>query len=372
MTSATHAKRTAIVAIAAAAALALSACGNGVANHSAPTTATAQTVTPQSTAEAKTAETASANLPDPRSLAGLSEVPELPDPQPIKGNFPQQLPVKLKDFDGNDVTITDTSRIVTLDVNGTIARSVISLGYGDKIVGRTVSDVEQQLKDLPVVTENGHTLNAEAVMSLEPTLIIADRTIGPPEALQQIRASGVPVVMIDPERSLEKTGPQIKAIAAALGVPAAGEALAKRTAAEIEDAKSQIAKWAPKEPMSGAFLYVRGQAGIFFILGGENGASSLLQALGLKDAASEAGIKSLVPANAESLVKLNSDVILTMTHGLESTGGLDGFLKRPGVKNTTAGQKQRIVAIPDGISLSFGPQTGQILTSVAKAIYGVK
>ena len=58
-----------------------------------------------------------------------------------------------------------------------------------------------------------------------------------------------------------------------------------------------------------------------------------------------------------------------MTNGLESTGGIDGLLERPGVAQTTAGQKKRIVTIPDGQSLAFGPMTGQTLVKLAKAVY---
>ena len=48
-------------------------------------------------------------LPDPRTLTGLSEVPDLADPLPIAGTFAQQLPVTLTDFEGNQVTVADTS-----------------------------------------------------------------------------------------------------------------------------------------------------------------------------------------------------------------------------------------------------------------------
>ena len=58
-----------------------------------------------------------------------------------------------------------------------------------------------------------------------------------------------------------------------------------------------------------------------------------------------------------------------MTGGLESTGGVEGLLERPGIAQTTAGQKQRIVTIPDGQSLAFGPLTGQTLLKLAQAIY---
>ena len=146
----------------------------------------------------------------------------------------------------------------------------------------------------------------------------------------------------------------------------------KRTEGEIDAAKKQIAQWAPKKPMKIAFLYVRGTAGIFFILGSQDGASELIHGVGGDDVAGDKGIKSVAPANAESLVTLNPDAIFVMKNGLTSTGGMKGLLARAGVANTIAGRNHRVIAIPDGISLSFGPQTGEVLTSVAKALYGVK
>lgn len=100
--------------------------------------------------------------------------------------------------------------------------------------------------------------------------------------------------------------------------------------------------------------------------------SSLLKSVGLQDLAGENGIRDLVPANAESLAKLNPEVILAMTGGIESAGGMESFMARPGVAQTAAGKNQRVVAIPDGIALSYGPQSGEVLLNIAKAIYGVK
>ncbi|WCC81039.1 ABC transporter substrate-binding protein [Cutibacterium equinum] len=297
---------------------------------------------------------------------------ELSDPAPVNGSFNQKLPVTVTDVEGNKVTITDTSRILALDLYGTLSRTLIGLGMGDKIVGRTVSSTEDQLHDLPVVTENGHVLNVEAIAALKPSVIIADRSVGPREALDQLRKSGIPVVLVDPHRSVDTTPDLIRTVAKAVGMPAAGEALVKRTQGEIDAAKKQIAQWAPKKPMKVAFLYVRGTAGIFFILGSEDGASELIHGVGGDDVAGDKGIKSVAPANAESLVSLNPDAIFVMKAGLASTGGMKGLLARAGVANTTAGKNQRVISIPDGISLSFGPQTGEVLTLVAKALYGVK
>ncbi|OKL50685.1 ABC transporter substrate-binding protein [Boudabousia marimammalium] len=296
---------------------------------------------------------------------------ELPDPEPISGDFTQQLPVTVTDVEGRQVTVTDTSRILALDIYGTLSRTVISLGLGDKLVGRTISSTEAQLAKLPVVTENGHSLNAEAILSLKPTVIVADRSVGPPEVLDQIAAAGVPVVLVEQERSLAKNGELMKTVAHALGMDQAGDALVTRTDKEIEEAKAQIAAWAPEKPLNGVFLYARGNAGVFFILGGGYGSDALLEGVGVHDIATAQGIKDLAPANAEALVSLNPEVYFMMTHGLESAGGLEQLLTRPGIADTIAGKNQRIVSIPDGMALSFGPQTAQVLLAVAKATYGV-
>lgn len=312
------------------------------------------------------------DLPDPHTLTGVSQVPGIPDPTPIEGDYPQTLPATVTDHSGKEVTITDTSRIIALDLSGTITRTLIRLGLSESIIGRTVSDTEAELADVAVVTENGHELNVEAVMSLKPSLILTDTTVGTPESLDQLRNAGIAVVTLDPERSIDTVEDLTNAIGAAVGMSEAAEAVNAKVAEDIAAAREEIARWAPADnPMKAIFIYARGTAGVFFVLGKEEGASALIEGVGAKDVASENGIERLTPATAEALVKLNPDVIFMMTKGLESTEGLEGLLSRPGVAQTTAGKNQRVISIPDGIALSFGPQTGDILREVAKALYGV-
>ena len=59
-----------------------------------------------------------------------------------------------------------------------------------------------------------------------------------------------------------------------------------------------------------------------------------------------------------------------MTGGLESTGNIEGLLQRPGVAQTDAGQNRRVLALPDGDSLAYGPQTPEMLLRAAHALYG--
>ena len=105
---------------------------------------------------------------------------------------------------------------------------MFSLGLGGNVVGRDTSTTFPAAAHLPVVTPAGHDLSAEAVLALDPTVVLADDSIGPPEALRQLRAAGIPVVLVDAEQSLDAVPGHIRAIAAALGVGAAGERLVAR------------------------------------------------------------------------------------------------------------------------------------------------
>ncbi|MFJ3394234.1 heme/hemin ABC transporter substrate-binding protein [Leifsonia aquatica] len=311
-------------------------------------------------------------LPDPRTITGPSTAASIAEIEPVEKNPKPSLPVTVTDASGTSVTITDTSRILALDIYGTLAETVVGLGLGDKLVGRGSSNTLDVMKHLPLVTQNGHELNGEAMLALRPTLVLTDTTLGPREVQDQLRASGVPVVFFDPKRSIATIGAQTKAVAHAVGLDAVGDKLVKRTDEELVTAKADIAKLAPEsdaDKLRVAFLYVRGTAGVFFLFGKGMGADDLISGVGAVDVATAAGITGAKPANSEALLATNPDVFLMMTDGLESTGGVDGLLKRPGVADTLAGQHRRIVDMSDGQILSFGPTTPAVLRSLADALY---
>ena len=357
-------RRLLCTAVAALTVGALAAC----ATVEAPSTVAPSSVAPTT----GTSPEPTTSLPDPRSLRGSSTAAPVASVEPIETVVEPQLPVTVTDIDGTSVTIADVSRIIALDLYGTLAQTVVGLGLGDNLVGRGSTNTMDSMADLPVVTQDGHQLNGEAILALEPTIVLTDTSIGPREVQDQLRDSGVTVVFFEPQRSLDSVAEQITDVAAALGVDEAGGELVERSLAEIDDATADIAAMAPAnaaDKLRVAFLYVRGNGSVFFILGEGMGADDLISSLGAVDIASEAGITGAKPANSEALLALNPDLVLVMSSGLESTGGLDGLLGRPGMSDTIAGQNRRVVDMNDGQILSFGPTTGAILRSLADAIY---
>lgn len=295
---------------------------------------------------------------------------------PIAQNPRSILPARVTDNQGTTVTVRDTTRILALDIYGSLAATVYGLGLGDRLVGRDVSTGFPEAKNLPLVTQNGHELNGEAVLELAPTVIITDTTVGPWDVILQLREAGIPVVITDSHRDMKNVDAIVEQVAAALGVKAEGALLAERVRGEITAKIAEIAAIAPvatADRVRIVFLYVRGTAGVYYLFGEESGADSLIQALGAVDVATEIGWKGMRPINAEALVEMKPDLILMMTKGLESVDGVDGLLERvPAVANTPAGQNRRIVDMSDYEILSFGPRTADVLDAVARAIYAPK
>ncbi|TXS58169.1 ABC transporter substrate-binding protein [Streptomyces sp. t39] len=287
--------------------------------------------------------------------------------EPLADRPVPRLPVTVASADGTEVTVTSTDRIVPL--TGSLSEIVFTLGLGDRVVARDITATFEQAAALPVVTR-GHDVSAESVLSLKPTLVIADTSTGPAESVGQIRDAGIPLVVVRPARNLEDVGRRIGEVAAALGVDGAGEELKRRTADRVAAVRESIpAREGPA--LRVAFLYVRGSAAVYLLGGAESGAASLLEAAGAVDAGKESGLtKDFTPLTSEALVKAAPDAILVMTKGLESVDGVEGLVKLPGVAQTPAGMDRRIVSVDDGVLLNYGPRTDEVLDTLVRQLYG--
>ncbi|MEU9094300.1 ABC transporter substrate-binding protein [Streptomyces sp. NPDC048428] len=288
--------------------------------------------------------------------------------EPLAATPAPRLPVTVESADGKRTTITSADRIVPL--TGSLSEIVFTLGLGEQVVARDITATFEQAAKLPVVTR-AHDVSAESVLSLRPTVVLADTTTGPAEAIGQIRDAGIPLVVVEPAKELADVGRRIDTVAAALGVQKSGDALRKRTQDRIDAVRKSVpvpADGAEKPRV--AFLYLRGSASVYLLGGRESGASSLLEAAGAVDAGKASGLKKDFTAiTSEALAKAAPDAILVMAKGLDSVGGVDGLVKIPGVAETPAGLDRRIVSIDDGVLLNYGPRTDRVLSDLVAQLH---
>jgi iron complex transport system substrate-binding protein len=258
-------------------------------------------------------------------------------------------------------TTFSVSRVVVL-ANG-VAEIMNSLNARSILVGRDVASAEIELSDIPVVT-SGHQVLPEKVISLNPDLVIIDASTGPKAALDQIRNAGIPIVETPESWTLNDISKKVAAVAAAIGAAQQGVLLNTSITSAIKTSKL------PSQPRI-AFLYLRGTSSIYLVGGAGSGADSLISAIGAVDVGAASLPRPFNTMTAESLATLNPDVIIVMTKGLQSVGGISGLLKLPGVAQTKAGKKQAIIDVDDSLLLSFGPRTPSLVSALAETVSAV-
>ena len=253
---------------------------------------------------------------------------------------------------------TFTAQRVVVLANG-VAEIIQSLNGQSIIVGRDISSTEDSLSDIPVVT-SGHQLLPEKVISLQPDLVIIDASTGPKAAIESIKAAGITVIETPESWSLKDLPAKVRAVGRAVGAVDQAELLVDQLNQSL---KTSAINNAPRV----AFLYLRGTSSIYLIGGPGSGADSLLEAIGAVDVGAQNLDRPFNTLTAESLAALNPDVIVVMSKGLESVGGIDGLLKLPGVAQTKAGKNSAVIDVDDSLLLSFGPRTPSLVEALATA-----
>ena len=261
----------------------------------------------------------------------------------------------------NAPTSFSVSRVVSL-ANG-VAEIMNSLNARSILVGRDVASTEKELSDIPVVT-SGHQVLPEKVIALKPDLVIIDASTGPKAALDQIKNAGIRIVETPESWTLADIAKKVSAVSAAIGAPQQGALLNYAMTGAIKTSTL------PDKPTI-AFLYLRGTSAIYLLGGPGSGADSLIAAIGAVDVGAETLPRPFNTMTAESLATLNPDVIIVMTKGLQSVGGITGLLKLPGVAQTKAGKNQAIIDVDDSLLLSFGPRTPSLVSALAKQVNAV-
>jgi iron complex transport system substrate-binding protein len=280
--------------------------------------------------------------------------------RPSANNNPTNSGVAVTDADNKTVTISDNSRVVS--VGTAVTETIYALGAGGKVVGVDNSSAEYmpETKDLPKVGPRT-TLNAEGILSLKPTLVIMNADSGPPQVIEQLRNSGVAVLTLTPNYSVETVKSKIQTIAKALG--------AESKVAEINAAIDQDLSESEK-----ILANVKNKSKVMFVGRGPNMPNATMSGTGTTI---DEMIKLAGGTNAmndftgfremtdEAVVAAQPEIILMTEKSFERSGGVEGVLKFPGVALTPAGKNRRIVTVSDMYFQGFGPGVGKAVRELA-------
>ncbi len=255
--------------------------------------------------------------------------------------------------------IPTVNRVIAL-ANGS-AEIISALGLKKILIGRDIASTDEDLKSVEIVT-SGHQVVAEKILALKPDLLLIDSSTGPASALDLLAKSGVTIKLISQSWNLADVDAKITQVASAIGVSVSGAQLIQAMDQRVKSSVQLTNK--PRI----AFLYLRGGSAIYFIGGIGSGADALIESIGGVDVGAATLKNPFNPLTAESIIALQPDLLLVMSKGLASVGGVEGLVALPGIAQTPAGKNSAVVAVDDSLMLSFGPRTPDLISKLSLSI----
>ncbi|AJZ89178.1 hemin ABC transporter substrate-binding protein [Klebsiella michiganensis] len=246
-------------------------------------------------------------------------------------------------------------RVVT--IGGDVTEIAWALGAGQDVVARDSTslhpDAVKKLPDVGYLRQ----LNAEGILAMRPTLVLASAQAQPSMALKQIEASKVKVVTVPAENNLEGIDAKVAAVANALGKTAEGDTLRKT----LRDQLAAI----PAKPLGKKVLFIMSHGGMTTMAAGqETAADAAIHAAGLDNAMQ--GFKRYQPLSQEGVIASKPDLILVTTDGVKTLGGEAKVWALPGLAQTPAGKNKQLMVVDDMALLGFGIDTPRTILALRK------
>ena len=272
-------------------------------------------------------------------------------------------PITITDALKNEVVIEKKpERIVSLIPSNT--EIAYELGLGEEVVGVNDNDnYPEAVFEKEKV--GGLEINIEKIISLEPNLVLAhESTASSTEAgLQQLRDSGIPVLIVNDAQNIDEVYETIVMIGEATGEKENAETIVADMKAKIDDIATR-AKEIKEGEQKTVFVEVSPSPEIYSV-GVNTFMNEMLQMINAKNVTTEEGWVKIDP---EAVIERNPDVIIT-THGYYTGDPISEVVNRDGWQDITAVKNEQIVDVHSDIVTRTGPRIAQGVEELAKAVY---
>ncbi|MEG1212267.1 MAG: hemin ABC transporter substrate-binding protein [Leclercia sp.] len=244
-------------------------------------------------------------------------------------------------------------KIVTL--GGDVTEIVYALGAQSSLVARdSTSQWPVQAASLPDV---GYLrqLNAEGILAMRPTLVLASAQAQPSLALKQVEQSNVNVITVPGGNTLSVIDEKVRVVAQATHQVAKGEALRNSLRQELAAL--------PSTSLNKRVLFILNHGGMTAMAAGQDtGADAAIRAAGLHNAMQ--GFSRYQPLSQEGVIASQPDLVVVSQEGVKAMGGEASLWTLPGLAQTPAGRNKQVLLIDDMALLGFSVRTPQAIVQL--------
>ncbi len=250
-----------------------------------------------------------------------------------------------------------------ISIGGDVTEIIYALNAEQNLVGRdSTSMIPQAVNALPDIGYM-RQLNAEGILALKPTKVIATEVAQPSIVLEQLKSAGITVNTIPFKYSAENVVEKIKKVGESLGKQTQAVTLAENFANEL--------KAIPNSPLDVRILFVLNRAGANQTVAGKDTvADEAIKLIGAKNAMGN-NVR-FVPISQEGVIAANPDLIVMTRLGIQSLGSTEKVWELPGIAHTNAGKNKQLVIVEDIAFMSFGLTTPKALLTLRQAAEQVK
>jgi iron complex transport system substrate-binding protein len=252
-------------------------------------------------------------------------------------------------------------------VSKQINEFIYAIGAQGYLVARDLTSIyPPEIVKLPSVGYH-RALSPEGILSMQPSVFLTDGNVGPNAVLDRLREVGIPIVVMDPGKTLAgaedlltRLGRYFHREDAAGSVLAAWKAGMDRALHDEEQRKEQ-----PRPRV--LIIHFGEEINNYLALANGGPAQQVLAWAGGDNAIDRIG--GMVRLTPELIAQAAPEVILATEVGFDRLGSAEKFAQLPGIDLTPAAKSGRIFRIVEDDVMYFGPRTPGAIAEIAGLIH---
>jgi iron complex transport system substrate-binding protein len=280
------------------------------------------------------------------------------NPSPSTTRAAADRPVTLVD-DGNRKVILPRPARRVISLVPSVTETIVALGAGDRLVGRTRYDRDTSLARLPVVG-GGQDPSLETMVGLTPDLVVSWFSMERPETRRSLDAAGITTLDV----SLQDTSDAFRAIAL-LGRALGETAEAERVLERLRDSLDATRRLAAAAPRPRVFYVVYNDPPM--TMGPETFIAQILDLAGGDNVFDDA-TTNWVTVSLEEVVRRDPDIVV-LPVGEMPANTLDRLRTEAGWRELRAVQSGCVVQVDVDVVNRPGPNLARAAEQLRVAIH---
>ena len=229
-----------------------------------------------------------------------------------------------------------------------VTELLFALEKQPSLIAVDVTSRSPQVRGLPVIGYH-RQLSAEGLLSLAPSMLIGSAEMGPKSTLNVLKNSGVDVVILPTEASIDSLIQRVELLGEKLGRKQQATKLNNKISLQLTQLASHTAKLALRKKV--IFLLLNDK-GSYTAAGGNTTAHTLMDLAGAVNPAQ--ALNSYQPLSVESFLSMQPDAIVVSGRQWRKYQDLDKLIAAMPLLAETPAGKNRAIYVIDGTALIGG------------------